>query len=346
MIGRESQEVERKVVAILRILHQSPGPLGGKVIARRLSAYGIGLGERTVRYHLKLMDERGLTRPVGNRDGRSITPEGVEELRDALVNDRVGSVAGRIESLSVNTSFSVEALAGEVPANASFMSKADLPRALERMAEVVEAGLCLSDRVALVGEGDLLGEVRVPQGMVGLATLSCVVVSGALLKLGIPIDPKFGGLLQIQRRRPFRFTELIEYAGCTVDPAEMFIASRMTRVRQAARVGEGTVVASFWEIPAASWAAAGRVIASLKAAELGASIILGDIGQPVCSTAVPPNRSGMVLFSGLNLAAAAVEAQLEVTNHAMSGLIDFNRLVPFRTLQQEYPQGRSPSPSA
>jgi repressor of nif and glnA expression len=67
MIGQEAPDVERKVVAILRVLSDSSEPLGGRVISRRLSDFGIELGERAVRYHLKLMDERGLTRPVGGR---------------------------------------------------------------------------------------------------------------------------------------------------------------------------------------------------------------------------------------------------------------------------------------
>ncbi len=77
MIGRDSVDVERKVLSILKVLQASPQPLGARVIARQLEDYGVALTERTVRYHLKLMDERGLTEPRG-RDGRIITPAGIE----------------------------------------------------------------------------------------------------------------------------------------------------------------------------------------------------------------------------------------------------------------------------
>jgi len=40
------------------------------------------LGEIAVRYHLKLMDERGLTRLVG-REGQLLTEQGEEELKSA-----------------------------------------------------------------------------------------------------------------------------------------------------------------------------------------------------------------------------------------------------------------------
>lgn len=82
MIGHDSHEIERKIISILRVLSEPPQPLGAKLIARRLKDYGVELGERAVRYHLQLMDERGLTRPVNRRDGREITPLGIEGTRE------------------------------------------------------------------------------------------------------------------------------------------------------------------------------------------------------------------------------------------------------------------------
>ena len=78
MIGAEVQDVKRKVIAILKVLQDSKEPLGARVIAQHLKSYGIELGERAVRYHLKITDERGLTSLVG-RDGRLITDSGAEE---------------------------------------------------------------------------------------------------------------------------------------------------------------------------------------------------------------------------------------------------------------------------
>ncbi len=88
-MGFEAQDVERKVVSILKVLRDSQSPLGSRVIARRLKECGIDLGERAIRYHLRLMDERGLTKLVGRRDGRILTERGIEEVRCALVKDKV-----------------------------------------------------------------------------------------------------------------------------------------------------------------------------------------------------------------------------------------------------------------
>ena len=58
MIGHNDLEVERKIISILKIINESSQPVGARLIARQLKGHGVELGERAVRYHIKLMDER------------------------------------------------------------------------------------------------------------------------------------------------------------------------------------------------------------------------------------------------------------------------------------------------
>jgi hypothetical protein len=329
MIGQETREVERKIVAILRVLSGSPEPLGGRVIARRLGDLGINLGERQVRYHLKLMDERGLTHSVGRRDGRSITPQGTEELKNALVTDRVGSIANRIEVLAYGTSLDPEKRAGDVPINISLFPREKFDQALEMMKGAFRAGLCVSDLVHVAFEGERLGEVTIPQRKVGLATVSSIAMSGVFLKAGIPLDSRFGGILQIRDHKPLRFIELIEYSGCSVDPCQLFIAGKMTSVGKVASRGTGKMLANFRELPAPCRPAAEAIVENLKKVGFGGLVMMGEMSEPICEIPVRLNKVGMILLSGLNPVAAAVEAGIEVTNHAMSGMFDFRKLKRF-----------------
>ena len=121
-MGFEMQDVERKVLSILKVLSDSPEPQGARIIARRLKDHGVELGERAVRYHLKMMDERGLTRLV-QRDGRLITELGLEEVRSALVKDKVGLAISKIELLAFRTDFNWDKRNGSVPVNVSFFLK-------------------------------------------------------------------------------------------------------------------------------------------------------------------------------------------------------------------------------
>ena len=332
MIGSSSYEVKRKVASILKILSESPQPLGARLIARRLKEHGVELGERAVRYHLKLMDERGLTRPLQRRDGREITPLGIEELNNALVTDKVGFVLEKIELLAFRTSFDVEKRSGLVPVNVSFFPKERFAEALQVMKKAFKAGLCVSDLVAVASEGEQLGDVLVPRGKVGLATVCSLIVNASLLKAGIPIDSRFGGVLQVRNNQPFRFVDLIYYSGSTVDPSEVFIRAKMTDVQGVVKEGEGKVLANFRELPARCQPLAGEVANRLKDVGLNGLMMMGNPSEAVCDISVGLNRVGMIFLGGLTPVAAAGEAGIEVENQAMSTLLDYQDLVKFQSL--------------
>lgn len=329
MIGIETQEVERKGRLILKILSDSQQPLGARIIARLLKDHGVYLGERAVRYHLKLMDERGLTRLV-SRDGRLITELGVEEMGNALVRDKVGFAITRIELLAFRTDFDWEKCTGTIPVNVSLFPKSKFEKALQAMKPVFAAGICVSDLVAVAREGEKLGELIVPAGKVGLATVCSIVINGTLLKAGVPMDSRFGGILQIRNREPFRFVELINYAGSSLDPSEVFIRARMTSVRDVVRTGNGKILANFREIPALCRPVAEDVVARLKEAGLGGLMVMGKTSEPVCEIPVEVNRIGMIFIGGLNPVAAAQEAGIEAENCAMSTVMEYKKLKKFK----------------
>lgn len=332
MIGYNSQEVERKVISILKILSETPQPLGARLIARQLKEEGVELGERAVRYHLKLMDERGLTRPVERWDGREITPSGVEELNNALVTDKIGFVMEKIELLAFRTSFNIEKRTGLVPVNISFFPKKRFAEGLKVMKEAFKAGLCVSDLVAVAAEGERLGEILVPRGKVGLATVCSIIINSTLLKAGVPIDSRFAGILQIRNNKPLRFINLIYYSGSTLDPSEVFIKAKMSDVRGVIRKGEGKLIANFREIPAQCQPSVEEIINQLKEAGLGGVIMMGNVSEPVCGIPIGLNRVGMILLGGLTPIATAVEAGIEVENQAMSTLLEYESLRKFQEL--------------
>ena len=332
MIGYDSHQVERKVISILKILSDSPQPLGARLISRQLKEQGVELGERAVRYHLKLMDERGLTRPMERWDGREITPLGKEEISNALVADKIGFVLEKIELLAFRTSFDIERRTGLVLVNISFFPNQKFSEALQLMKEAFKAGLCVSDLVAVAPEGERLGEVLVPTGKVGLATVCSIIINGSLLKVGVPTDSRFGGVLQMRNNQPSRFANLIYYSGSTLDPSEVFIRAGMTDVQGVIRKGEGKILANFREIPAQCQPLVEKVTNQLKEAGLRGLIMMGAVSEAVCGISVGLNKVGMILLGGLTPVAAAVEAGIEVENHAMSTLLDYQSLTKFQEL--------------
>ena len=328
MLQSASSDAEKKVIAMLRVLSESSEPLGSITIARELERYGLFLSERAVRYHLRITDERGFTQPMG-RDGRMITPKGLEELRTALAPDQIGFIQEKLELLAFRTTFDPVKRTGQLAINTSLFDKDQFKKARAYMREAFEAGLCVSSLVATASEGEKLGDVVIPTGKVGIATVCSVTINGVTLKAGVPIESRFGGVLEVRDGKPRRFVAIINYGGTSLDPSEQYIRAKMTSVRETAKTGNGRILANFREIPAQSRTTVEKCVAVLKDAGIGGVYVLGNTSEPVCQIAVGANRVGMVLLGGLNPVAAAVEAGIEVENVSESGMIDFQGLRSF-----------------
>jgi hypothetical protein len=320
------EDIERKVILILKILQERAKPLGARVIARRMSEQNVQLSERAVRYHLKIMDERGLTQLVGRRDGRIITRQGLDEISNARVQDKIGLSISRIDILSFKTTFDVKKKKGLVPVNISFFPKEQFANALKIMKPVFNKNLAVSSLVAMAESGKLLGDIVVPEGKTGLATVCSIVINSVLLKHGIPIDSKFGGILQMRKGEVLRFVELIHYAASSLDPSEIFIRGKMTSVGQVAAEGDGKILANFREIPALSRNLVDNVIDDFARVGINGVLSIGNIGKPVCQTNVDVNKIGMILIGGLNPVAAVYEEGIEVDNKAMSTVMQYENL--------------------
>jgi repressor of nif and glnA expression len=328
MVQSANSDTEKKILSILRVLSESGEPLGSITIARELQRYGVNLSERAVRYHLQIMDERGYTQP-GGRDGRSITPLGIEELQIALAPDQIGFILDKLELMAFQTTFNPTKRTGLLPVNTSIFTQERFKKALSAMRETFKAGLGVSHLVAVGHEGERLGNVVIPSGKVGLATVCSVAVNGVLLKAGVPVESRFGGVLEIRNSKPRRFTAIINYAGTSLDPSEQYMRASMTSVGEAARTGNGRILANFRELPAPSRSTVEETVSLLKKVGINGVYVLGQTGEPVCQIALGANRIGMVLLGGMNPVAAAVEAGVEVDNFSESGLIDFEQLVSF-----------------
>jgi repressor of nif and glnA expression len=321
-------DAENKLIAILKVLSESSEPLGSIQIARRLVKDGVFLSERGVRYHLKIADERGFTRP-GGRNGRALTPEGRQEVKDAMVSQQLGLVRDKLELLAYLTTFNPVKRTGQLAINTSIIARDMYKKALTTMKDAFRAGHCVSELVATAKEGEKLGSVVVPEGKVGFATVCSASVNGVLLKAGVPTEFRFGGVLEIKNWQPRRFVALTEYAGTSTDPSEQFIQAKMTSVGRASRIGTGRILGAFRTIPALARADVEEINARLESVSINGIFKMGDTSEPLCQIPVAVNRVGLIQLGGLNPVAAVVEAGIEVENIAESGMIDFAQLKSF-----------------
>jgi len=328
MVQVSGSETEIKIIAILKVLSESSEPLGSITIARKLEREGVFLSERAIRYHLRITDERGYTQLAG-RDGRMITPEGRQEVKDALAPEQLGFVRDKLEMLAFQTTFDPRKRTGQLSINTSLIDKNNFKKAVSAMKDAFKAGICVSDLVATASEGEKLGSVVVPSGRIGLATVCSVVINGVLLKAGVPTEYRFGGLLEVRNSKPRRFVAIIDYHGTSLDPSEQFIRGNMTSVSEVAKTGNGKILGVFRTMPAPAKKIIEEEIALLKEAGIDGVYALGNTSESVCHIPVALNRIGIIQLGGLNPVAAAVEAGIEIENVAESGLIDFQQLHSF-----------------
>jgi hypothetical protein len=278
------------------------------------------------------MDERGLTRLVGRQDGRSITPLGKDELLNARVQDKISLCNSRIDLLAFKTTFNLAKRSGLVPVNLSFFAKDRFHDALEAMKPAFKEKLAVSDRIAIAQSGEKLGDIIVPDGKTGMATVCSILINGVLLKSGVPIDSKFGGILQVKNGTAQRFVELIHYSGTSLDPSEIFVRGKMTSVHNVVETGEGKILANFCEIPAVSISLVEDILSGMTDAGINGVQALGGIGTTICETIVGVTKAGMILIGGLNPVACAHEQGIDVDNLAMTTVMEFEAMQSIREM--------------
>lgn len=326
------EKQEKKQLAILGVLRACDKPLSGSKITGELQALGYEISERTVRFYLQRMDQEGLTQNVGKR-GRQITERGLSELESARIIDRVGFLSARIDQMTYRMDFNLSNKSGTVVINITVVEQVELMKRIDMMSKVFENGYAMGHLVALLEPGESMGNIAVPEGMIGIGTVCSITLNGVLLKYGIPTNSRFGGLLELRDRRPTRFVQIITYDGTSIDPLEVFIRSGMTDYIGAVETGNGRIGASFREFPAESRNLVEELALKLGKVGLGGFMRIGRAGQALLEIPVSEGRVGAIVIGGLNPVAILEETGVRVYSRAMAGLIDFNRLFRYEELE-------------
>lgn len=317
--------------AILRALNDAGRACGAAQIAAAVVSMGLELRPRTIRYYLLRLDSEGLTRLVSRRQGRVLTQAGRDEAAKADLTAHLGIVAAKIDTLAYRASFDVATGEGTVIANVSCVDPSLFGAVLKEVRLVIDRGLGMGSRIAVAGAGQALGAVTVPAGLVGIGTVCSISLNGILQKQGIPVVSRFGGLLEIERRRNVRFLNMIEYRGSTLDPLEVFMRADMTRVRDVVLRGSGVICASFREVPGAAVTDVREIEKKAKKHGLGGVLAIGKPSQPLYGITVSEGYCGMVVAGGLNPIAGAAESGIRLSSSSLAGLVDYGR---FMTIQE------------
>jgi repressor of nif and glnA expression len=316
---------QRRLIEILRVIDEGEKPIGARAISDSLCNRGYELGERAVRYNLKILDELGFTKKQGF-SGRALTPLGVRELENALVDDRIGFVNTRIEEYMYKTTFNPDTLRGDVIANISIINKRDFDRAAKIIRKVFDAGYAISRRILLLDEGDNLSTIEIQSGCFGIATVCSITLDGMLLNHGIPVNTSFAGVVKINNGNPSEFIDLIAYAGSSLDPMKVFMGRKMTRIADAVNRGTGRVLANVREIPVVAADQARGLLEKSFAVGINGLIRTSITGEPNLDCPVSLGKIGIALYAGVNSPQAIEESGIEISTMPISTLVDYSMM--------------------
>lgn len=302
-----------KMMEILRILYSKNEILGAKVISNELEKRGYSLGERAVRYHMHILDEKGFTKKMGYK-GRQITDAGIEELKKGLIYDQVDFTYSRFQEKMYNVSLNPKTAKGSVIVNISSINDLD---SLDIIKEVFNEGLAVSRDYNLVKKDD----------KTYIETVCGTTIDGVFQQHGIITKPLYGGLLKIEDNTPINFTEQIAYENVSITPLDAFTGHDNTSVWDVVNEGTGIIPANFRIIPSVKKDEAISLLNSLKKIGIGGVIHIGESGESVLGIPVQEGMVGIAIVGGVTPLCAAKENGYNLDIKLADNYAEYNHMI-------------------
>jgi HTH-type transcriptional regulator, global nitrogen regulator NrpRI len=309
---------ERKYIEILRILKEHQDPMGAKRLSELMAERGFILSDRAVQYYLSYLDTMGFTEKVGNQ-GRILTPVGIAETDNALVDDRIGFIISKLERLAYRSTFDPSTSTGDVAYNLSMVPAEMFEQAQTAFDEVARSGCGFFNSYRIIEH-----DPRIPPGYIGFITICSISMDGVFQRKGIPVKMAFGGRLEIENGTPRQFRDLIGYRGTTIDPLELFISSGLTSITRFTQTKTGIALANVREVPCS---AREQVEETIRLMNTCGFVFPVTMGTQVFNLPQNPYRLSIVAFSGLNYIGNAVEKGIEIKTEIGAGNIQFSKVM-------------------
>ena len=311
----QGNESVRKEIEMLRILSEFDVPVGSTLLKRELRQRGFLLSERTVRYHLQLLEAKGFV--LGHdRRGRTITQHGLEELSRSLATQRLGFTTTRFMSLAYSATYDPTVDSGTVVANVSLLDTSLQDKTVGTMKALQGMNLLSAPYIKVLNENEEYCDISVPKGKFALFTVCNLTLDSILIHSGIPLFFKYGGLVQVVNHKPIRFVELISYEGTTIPPLDVFVYRKMTSISRILKTGSGMLLATLREIPSDARDKTVKILENQQKKGWGGVLVLGEPNEPVLGVPVGMDRFGICMVGGIVPGAAMVEEGEQVVTFA------------------------------
>jgi len=205
---------------------------------------------------------------------------------------------------------------GNIISNTTLLKEEQLEETLEIFHDAIQSGLAVCPFIKIERENKFLR----------LKTACSLTINGVLLKNGIPVRPKGGGIIEVIEREPARFTDMVMYWATTIDPIDILTTQELTDITGMMRTGNGRILGNLQEAPMLARDRIEEVLDLMAATEFSGILELGEPNMDVLGVSVERDHVGIALVGGTNLVAAAREHGIELYHESISGLTEVSEM--------------------
>lgn len=235
--------------------------------------------------------------------------------------------SSKIEDLMFKTTFDPLTGEGDVIVNISLIDENDLSDVIKIFKMAIMGGLSVSPHAKLLHKGDEIGGIVIEKGKVGIATMCSVTIDGVLLKAGIPLNPILGGIAQIKKGVPVRFTDILMYASTTIDPLDVLMSQNQTSITQLLETGSGNILANLREAPMAARDDIDRTLLDMMDAGFSGILEVSEPNTRILDVPVERDHLGIAVIGGTNPIAFVREHGISIQNNSMTTMINISDLI-------------------
>ena len=235
-----------------------------------------------------------------------------------------------IEDFAMQVTYDPVSDEGMVVYNLSIIKNEDLEFAVSILKDAYKTGITVSGRTKFFSSGEKIDGYVVPRGFTGIGTICSVTFDGLLIRRGIPITPIGGGVVEIEKRTPLRFTHIILYEYTTIDPLQVLLSQKTTSVTSVMRTGSGSILANIREFHMEAEPQVGMVLDELANSSLSGILEVGIPNLPLLGVPVSPQFIAIAAVGGTNPMAAIKEGGRWVQTQALKGLMEIGEMEEIR----------------
>ena len=235
-------------------------------------------------------------------------------------------IISRIENLMYQVTFDPVQRKGKIIANISIIDENDFEKVIPLFRQAVHSGLSVSPHIRVIKHGEKVGTLNIEKGKIGLATPCSITIDGVLLKAGVSVKPKFGGVVEIHEGSPLRFTDILSYDSTTLDPLDILMSQDLTSVTEMINTGSGKILANLREAPMAARNRIEQVLDSLMEAGFSCILEVGEPNSDILGFQVGRDKLGIAVIGGTNPMALVQEHGIDINTQEMSILLDIEEM--------------------